>query len=82
MIGYITREKELIKQTGQFLSGGTNEIHNRGTEFMKWMIASDIHGSEYYCNELLEAYKERQTGYYCLETFYTILEMICPRAST
>lgn len=23
---------------------------------MKWMIASDIHGSEYYCNELLEAY--------------------------
>lgn len=21
---------------------------------MKWMIASDIHGSEYYCNELLE----------------------------
>ena len=24
---------------------------------MKWMIASDIHGSEYYCNELLEAYR-------------------------
>ena len=24
---------------------------------MKWMIASDIHGSEYYCKELLEAYK-------------------------
>ena len=24
---------------------------------MKWMIASDIHGSEYYCNQLLEAYK-------------------------
>lgn len=23
---------------------------------MKWMIASDIHGSEYYCRELLEAY--------------------------
>ena len=23
---------------------------------MKWMIASDIHGSEYYCNQLLEAY--------------------------
>ena len=24
---------------------------------MKWMIASDIHGSEYYCSQLLEAYK-------------------------
>lgn len=24
---------------------------------MKWMIASDIHGSEYYCRQLLEAYK-------------------------
>lgn len=23
---------------------------------MKWMIASDIHGSEYYCRELCEAY--------------------------
>lgn len=23
---------------------------------MKWMIASDIHGSEYYCKKLLEAY--------------------------
>lgn len=23
---------------------------------MKWMAASDIHGSEYYCNELLKAY--------------------------
>ena len=23
---------------------------------MKWMIASDIHGSAYYCRELLEAY--------------------------
>lgn len=25
---------------------------------MKWMIASDIHGSEYYCKELLRVYKE------------------------
>ena len=24
---------------------------------MKWMIASDIHGSAYYCRKLLEAYK-------------------------
>ncbi len=26
----------------------------------KWMIASDIHGSEYYCKKLLEAYKKEQ----------------------
>lgn len=25
---------------------------------MKWMIASDIHGSAYYCRKLLEAYME------------------------
>ena len=24
---------------------------------MRWMIASDIHGSEYYCKELLDAYE-------------------------
>ena len=24
---------------------------------MKWMIASDIHGSEYYCSRLLEAFE-------------------------
>ena len=27
---------------------------------MKWMIASDIHGSAYYCEKLLEAYKREQ----------------------
>lgn len=29
-------------------------------EKFKWMIASDIHGSEYYCRKLLEAYKAEQ----------------------
>ena len=29
---------------------------------MKWMIASDIHGSEYYCRQLLEAYKRENAG--------------------
>ena len=24
---------------------------------MKWMIASDIHGSEYYCRQMLDAYR-------------------------
>ena len=27
---------------------------------MKWMIASDIHGSAYYCSRLIEAYKTDQ----------------------
>ena len=27
---------------------------------MKWMIASDIHGSAYYCKKLLEAYKNEK----------------------
>lgn len=27
---------------------------------MKWLIASDIHGSEYYCRQLLEAYDREQ----------------------
>lgn len=27
---------------------------------MKWMIASDIHGSEYYCKKLLEAYDREE----------------------
>lgn len=29
---------------------------------MKWMIASDIHGSEYYCRKLLEAYEREQAN--------------------
>lgn len=29
---------------------------------MKWMIASDIHGSEYYCRKLLEAYEREQAS--------------------
>ena len=27
---------------------------------MKWMIASDIHGSAYYCRQMLEAYQREQ----------------------
>ena len=27
---------------------------------MKWMIASDIHGSAYYCRQLLEAYRKEK----------------------
>ena len=32
---------------------------------MKLMIASDIHGSAYYCEKMIEAYKrENLTNYY------------------
>lgn len=27
---------------------------------MKWMIASDIHGSEYYCKKLIDAYQKEE----------------------
>lgn len=27
---------------------------------MKWLIASDIHGSEFYCNEIVKAYREEK----------------------
>lgn len=38
---------------------------------MKLMIASDIHGSAFYCEKMIEAYKrEGQTGYYCLGIFF------------
>ena len=29
---------------------------------MKWMTAADIHGSEYYCRKLLEAYEKEKAG--------------------
>lgn len=29
---------------------------------MKWMTAADIHGSEYYCRKLLEAYEREKAG--------------------
>lgn len=48
---------------------------------MKWMIASDIHGSAYYCRELLEAYdREKADRLLCLVTFCTMApEMIAKR---
>ncbi|MBQ6695940.1 MAG: phosphodiesterase, partial [Lachnospiraceae bacterium] len=27
---------------------------------MKWMIASDLHGSEYYCRKMLEAFEREK----------------------
>ena len=40
-------------------SGGRGWFHIKpGGKRMKWMIASDIHGSAYYCRKLLEAYEK------------------------
>ena len=42
-------------------SGGRGGVHiNPGGKRMKWMIASDIHGSAYYCRKLLEAYEKEE----------------------
>ena len=36
------------------------EEWKRGRTYMKFLIASDIHGSAYYCEKLLEAYKREK----------------------
>lgn len=42
-------------------SGGRGWFHIKpGGKRMKWMIASDIHGSAYYCRKLLEAYEKEE----------------------
>ena len=42
-------------------SGGRGGFHIKpGGKRMKWMIASDIHGSAYYCRKLLEAYEKEE----------------------
>lgn len=30
---------------------------------MKWLIASDLHGSEYYCDKMLEAFEKEKADY-------------------
>lgn len=48
---------------------------------MKWMIASDIHGSAYYCNELLMAYKREKADRLLLlgDILYHGQEMTCQK---
>ena len=29
---------------------------------MKWMIASDLHGSAYWCEKMIERYREEKAG--------------------
>mgnify|MGYP000122695885 CR=1 FL=1 len=49
---------------------------------MKYMFASDIHGSAYYCRKMLDAFeKERgQSAWFCWAIcFITDQEMICQK---
>ncbi len=39
-----------------FSANTANKNKGKGENLMKWMIASDIHGSEPYCRAMLEAY--------------------------
>ncbi|MFR6588133.1 MAG: hypothetical protein ACLUSL_10375 [Ruminococcus sp.] len=50
---------------------------------MKWMIASDIHGSAYYCEKLLAAYQREQANRLLLLgdlLYHTARGTICRRA--
>lgn len=50
---------------------------------MKWLIASDLHGSAYYCRKLLEAYDLEKADRMLLlgDILYHGREMICPQST-
>ncbi len=51
---------------------------------MKWMIASDIHGSAVYCGQMLEAYRREKADRLLLfrRSFYIMgPAMICRKAT-
>ena len=49
---------------------------------MKWFIASDIHGSAYYCRKMLERYKaENADRMLLLGDIITARETTCRRAT-
>lgn len=54
---------------------------SEGEEEMKWMIASDIHGSAAYLEKLLEAYKQEKADRMLLlgDLLYHGPAMICRR---
>ena len=45
---------------GAYQIHDTPSICERREQTMKWLIASDIHGSAYYCQKLLDAYAHEQ----------------------
>ena len=50
----VRREKTAV------VAGLWDESASRGELSMKYMFASDVHGSAYYCRKMLETYKEEQ----------------------
>ena len=42
---------------------------------MKYMFASDVHGSAYYCRKMLDAYKEEKAERLVLPVSYTHLTL-------
>ena len=50
---------------------------------MKWMIASDIHGSAVYCGQMLEAYRREKADRLLLlgDLLYHGPAMICRKAT-
>ncbi len=48
---------------------------------MKWMIASDIHGSAVYCGQMLEAYRREKRTDSFFRDLYIIGAMICRKAT-
>ena len=50
---------------------------------MKWMIASDIHGSAVYCGQMLEAYRREKADRLLLlgDLFIMGPAMICRKAT-
>ena len=38
----------------------SNNETKRRNEIMKYMFASDVHGSAYYCRKMLDAYREEK----------------------
>ena len=51
---------------------------------MKLMIASDIHGSAYYCEKMIDAYKREKADKLLLlgDLLYQGQEMICQKTTT
>ena len=41
-------------------SGPALKVHKKEKKAMKYMFASDIHGSAYYCKKMLEAYDKEK----------------------
>lgn len=53
------RKKNLVCEILCY-SGPALKVHKKEKKAMKYMFASDIHGSAYYCKKMLEAYDKEK----------------------